>query len=179
MEHPDDIDEACIGVVEAPVAAQVAPGDFLAPDNVIPGHPHLRPFVKGGDPRRSTNGGMAGPGRPPGLVRAASRLAYAQRIQVLEDIADGKPMPHERRIRLTGRGNISLPDGSKIGLAQAKELAGEGAEFLIVQWEESADIDQRIKAIHMLGHFGGMSSMAIPSDDAGGAMKNVYAIAFE
>lgn len=166
--RPDDTDEACVAVVEAPSIPTAV------------GYPNLRPFGPGYDPRRSTdNGGKSGPGRPPSLVRAASRMAYAQRIQTLEDIADGKPMPHSRRIRLLGRGTISLPDGSKIPLDKAKELAGEGAEFLIVEWEESADIDQRIKAIQMLGQFGGMGITNIPTDGAEGALKNVYGIAFD
>lgn len=174
---PDE-DEACIGVVPPPDTEQEPTTAVSRPS--IPGYPNLQSFLPGGnDPRRSNGSGLPGPGRPPSLVRAASRLAYAQRIQTLEDIADGKPMPHSRRIRLMGRGTINLPDGSKIGLAQAKEMAGEGAEFLIVEWEESADIDQRIKAIQMLGHFGGMGITNIPTDGAEGALKNVYGIAFD
>lgn len=128
-------------------------------------------FQPGHDPRRGHGTPGVG-GRPPSAVRAASRLAYEQRIHLLEKIADGEPLPFTKRVKL--KVGKKLPDGS----VATKEMIEEQGELISMEWEESANIDQRIQAITKLGEFGGMKSTSVV-DDAGNAMKPVYTIGFE
>lgn len=107
--------------------------------------PALDPRFRGsplvpGNPGNS--GGKKGrSGRPPSATVAASRQAYAARIPILKRIADGKPIPHVR-IRVQ-------PDGSK-----KRE-----------EWQESACVGERIRAIQTLAENGGMQRLALTGGD--------------
>lgn len=81
------------------------------------------------------------PGAPPSAIRNVARLAFAERIQVLCDIADGK---------LTQRTQFATKDGRVISV------------------ENEPTIDDRIKAIDKLGKYGGLLLTNLKVDDTSG-----------
>jgi hypothetical protein len=101
-----------------------------------------------------------------------SRLAFHERIQVLMAIADGEPLPHTRKFK--AKAGKKLPDGTVCTKEQ------EDAGLLIeAQWEQSADLDQRMRAIQMLGSFGGLNVMVDEGGEGGDKPKTTYAITFD
>jgi uncharacterized protein YeaC (DUF1315 family) len=87
-------------------------------------------------------------------------------------IADGDPLRFKRRyLAKTGR---RLPDGSTVTQEQA-----DAGLLIEVEWEESADLDQRMKAIEMLGAFGGLKSTAIVDDEGNSVLKPMYEVTFD
>lgn len=141
------------------------PGTEVAPRN--PSY-----FVEGHDPRRGR--GIAGVGgRPSSFVRAAARLRFAERIEMLCMIADGAPLPFTRRY-LAKEGK-KLPDGTVCTKEQE-----EAGLIIEAKWEESADLDQRMKAINMLGNFGGLNVMVDEDPDGKDKQSDTeYAITFD
>lgn len=129
-------------------------------------------FKQGEDARRGT--GIKGVGgRPASLVRAAARLAFAERIELLCAIADGAPLPHTRKY--LPKAGKRLPDGTIC--TKEQEDAGTIVE---VHWEESADLDQRMKAVQMLGSFGGLNATAVVDGEGNEVKpKAVYVVTFD
>ena len=140
-------------------------GEIVAP--VIPGR-----FQRGYDPRRELAWKSKTIGRPPSLVRAAARLAFDQRIKTLCEIADGVPLPHRRRFKAV-EGRI-LPDGTFC----TREMEEAGA-IIEVEWQESADIRERLDAIEKLGKFGGMNSATVNTEEGVTGVAPVYAVTFD
>ena len=83
-----------------------------------------------------TPGNKGGTGRPPSAIREHCRGSFAERVAILEDIADGKP--------------LSM---TKI----------DGDEEITIQ--VSAAIRERTQAIDMLGKYGGVDKLALTVDE--------------
>ena len=99
------------------------PGDKAGADPATPADKSAgksavgRPFAKGHDPRQGTGPlpGAPNAGRPPSAVREAMRLAAAQRVPVLEAIADDPKAAAGDRIR-------AVDTLAKHGLGQMVEI---------------------------------------------------------
>ena len=83
-----------------------------------------------------TSGNRGGSGRPPSAIREHCRGSFAQRVAILEAIADGEPLPM-----------------TKI----------DGDEEITIQ--VSAAIRERTQAIDMLGKYGGVDKLALTTDE--------------
>jgi hypothetical protein len=114
--------------------------------------PGGRPFAKGYDSRR--NGVTPGPGVPSAIVRALARKSFHDRIPILCDIADGKPLPFVRWTKVTNTTGEPASPGEEPVFSQGSYQVYEGAV--------SADISERIKALELLGRMG---AVAIPGID--------------
>lgn len=132
----------------------------------------LIPFQKGFDERRGVGRPGIG-GRPASLVRQAARLAFAERIELLCAIADGAPLPFTRRYM--AKAGKRLPDGTVC----TKEQEDEGI-IVEAKWDESADLDQRMKAVQMLGTFGGLNAASLVNGEGEDIKpKAVYVVTFD
>ncbi len=83
-----------------------------------------------------TPGNKGGTGRPPSAIREHCRGSFAERVAILEAIADGEPLPM-----------------TKI----------DGDETITIQ--VSAAIRERTQAIDMLGKYGGVDKLALTVDE--------------
>lgn len=126
-------------------------------------------FRPGDDPRRVGGQGKS-LGRPRREVIAKARASYEERLHILEQIADGKPLPFVKRVALAGA-LLSKDGATRLAAARTLEEAREqGVEpnvdkdVLEIRYEESANIDQRIKAIEDLGKFGHVHMPLQPSE---------------
>lgn len=90
------------------------------------------------------------PGAPPSAVRAAARLAFADRIKVLCEIADGT---------LTSRTQLVTKTGQ------------------VVTLEHEPTLDERIKAIDKLGKYGGLLLANVKTEDPGTSDDRIRAAA--
>lgn len=90
------------------------------------------------------------PGAPPSAVRAAARLAFADRIKILCDIADGT---------LTCRTQYATKDGRVVSL------------------EHEPTLDERIKAIDKLGKYGGLLLTNLKVEDTSSSDDRIRAAA--
>ena len=81
-------------------------------------------------------GHKGGGGRPPSAIREHCRGSFAERVAILEMIADGEPLPMTKRV-------------------------GDD----ITQIEVSAAIRERTQAIDLLGKYGGVDKLAIALDE--------------
>ena len=83
-----------------------------------------------------TPGNRGGSGRPPSTIREHCRGSFAERVPILEAIADGKPLPMTR-----------IVDGERVDV------------------EVSAAIKERTQAIDLLGKYGGVAELALTVDE--------------
>ena len=92
-------------------------------------------------PRAKKSSGKPGrSGRLPSAIREHCRGSFAERVAILEAIADGKPLPTTKII------------GDKM-----------------VKIQLSAAIKERVQAIDMLGKYGGVAELALTVDEQPGA----------
>lgn len=103
-----------------------------APPAKIP-QPHGGALYAGGVP-----GHRGGPGRPPSMLRELLRGSFAERLAVLEAIADGQPIVRVR-----------LPDGSE-------------SETVV-----SASPADRLRALDLMAKYGLGTQMGLPMNGAG------------
>lgn len=82
-------------------------------------------------------GHVGGPGRPPSAIREYCRGSFAQRVPILEQIADGKPMPR----------TIKKGDGESVTI------------------DITPDLRDRVQAIDMLGKYGGVDKLALTVEE--------------
>lgn len=90
----------------------------------------------GGRLRRGNPGNRGGPGVVPNHIRTHCRGSFAERLPILEAIADGTPLKF------------------------TKEVDGEEVTGSI-----SASIKERITAIETLGKYGGVDKLALMADE--------------
>ena len=86
--------------------------------------------------RGSKPGNTPGSGRPPSCIRAHCRGSFTERVAILEQIADGEPLPMTVHYR------------------------GE-----TIKVEVSASIKERVQAIDALGKYGGIEKLALTIDE--------------
>ena len=96
----------------------------------------LIPQKHGGALLSGGGGKREGAGRPPSTIREHCRGSFAERVPILEAIADGKPLPMTRVV-----------DG------KMKKVQG------------SAAIKERTQAIDLLGKYGGVAELALTVDE--------------
>lgn len=102
---------------------------------------NLRPFAPGDDPRRG--GGKKGrSGRPPGVIREACAKAFDKRVKYLADVVDGKTGPY-----------LAHKDGQPM-------LDDQGRPIRC-----GADVADRLKAMDLLGKYGGLQKVETETRD--------------
>ncbi len=97
----------------------------------------LIPQPQGGALRPGgTQGNRGGTGRPPSTIRDHCRGSFAERVAILEAIADGQPLPMTR-----------IVDGETVNIRL------------------SAAIKERTQAIDLLGKYGGVAELALTVEE--------------
>jgi hypothetical protein len=90
----------------------------------------LLPGAGGG----AANGSLGG--RPPSAIREHCRGAFADRVPILEAIADGKPL---KMVKVTAEKRLEM--------------------------EVSASVKERVQAIDVLAKYGGVDKLALTADE--------------
>lgn len=114
----------------------------LASEALVP-QPHGGALRRGG-----TNRG--GPGAPPSLLREKLRGSFADRIRVIESIADGRPMQTVGVRIMDIAPHVACPNCGELGVVP-KDLASAVVE---VQLPASASPKDRIASIDLLAKYG-------------------------
>ncbi len=91
---------------------------------------HGGALLSGGGGRRP------GAGRPPSTIREHCRGSFAERVSILEAIADGKPLP---TTKIVGKKMVTI--------------------------QVSAAIKERTQAIDLLGKYGGVAELALTVEE--------------
>lgn len=86
-------------------------------------------------------GNAGGPGRPASLIRERCRGSFEARIGILEQIADGEPIVKTAIPSVDGKGKLTLLEATV-----------------------SASPNDRLKAIDLLGKYGGIEKVSIEID---------------
>lgn len=109
-----------------------------------------RPGANGGQLQSGNPGNAGGAGRPASAIREHCRGSFAQRVRVLEEIADGEPI---QRVRVPLAAVLQHSHCPKCGDGlQAKEAAA--LAMVEVDGLVSAKPKDRIDAVDTLGKYG-------------------------
>lgn len=123
------------------------------------------------------NGGTSkgGPGRTVSEVRVALKQAFAGRMTVLEDIADGEAVQRARVPLLTVLPHATCP---KCGTGlKAKDV--DGALLIEVNGHVSASPADRMKALDLMAKYGIGTLKEVSSDDVRDKLRATLALLTE
>ena len=123
-------------LVETSVQTPIAPGTLVKPA-------HGYGLLKRGNP-----GNRGGPGVPPSELRARLRGTFAERVEVLEKIADGEPTVRTRLELRHILPHVTCPNCGESGL-EPRESATVEIEVL-----QSASNRDRIGALELAAKYG-------------------------
>lgn len=118
-----------------------------------------------------TKGNKGGTGPPASVIRAACRLAFSERVPLLQALADGEAL---KRIQVPLAFVLQFAACPRCGGQLKKMAEAKSPEHIIIEGSESASPGDRIRSVDALGKYG--MSDNVSKDDVRGKLSETIAV---